>query len=47
VAFVIETNKVVRDRDEWFDDDPDDIPLLQRVLARIVEDGDPLVTAGR
>lgn len=35
----------MREADEWFDDDPDDIPRLERVLASITEDPDPIVTA--
>ena len=44
LALALAVNRVVRQRDEWFDE-PDDVERVQKALAAIADIDDPVIAA--
>ncbi|MHB1498673.1 MAG: Fic family protein [Acidimicrobiales bacterium] len=45
LALVVAINRAVREADEWFDDEPDDLPRVKAVLVAAQAVQDPVVAA--
>jgi hypothetical protein len=45
LALVVAINRAVREADEWFDDEPDDLPRVKVVLVAAQAVQDPVVAA--